>query len=206
MPSNKPQFQPQSKKQRKRSVNVIDPKPVILIVCEGTKTEPNYFRNFHVTSVTVEPVGTGRNTISLINEAIKLRQVKKYDQVWCVFDKDDFGQFDQAIQEAKQNGMFVAYSNQSFELWFILHFEYLNSGIERSRYLSKLDQHLRVEYEKNCENMHLYLDSSKRDMAIRNAERLLNEYNPNSRPSNNNPSTTVHELVKILVEASKPLR
>ena len=102
--------------------------------------------------------------------------------------------------------MYAAYSNQSFELWYLLHFEYLNSGIERNRYLSKLDQHLGCEYEKNCDNMHIYLDSTKRETAIRNAERLLGLYNPKSSPSKNDPSTTVHELVKILVEASKPLR
>ena len=82
----------------------------------------------------------------------------------------------------------------------------LNSGIERARYISKLNKHLGIDYQKNCNNMHLHLSPTKRDVAIKNAERLLQEYDPNSSPSQNDPSTTVHELVKILVEASKSLR
>ena len=67
-------------------------------------------------------------------------------------------------------------------------------------------EHLGIDYQKNCNNMHLHLSPTKRDVAIKNAERLLQEYDPNSSPSQNDPSTTVHELVKILVEASKSLR
>ena len=45
-----------------------------------------------------------------------------YQNVWIVFDKDDFDDFDQAIQEAINRGYNVAWSNQSFEYWLYLHF------------------------------------------------------------------------------------
>ncbi|OHD19758.1 MAG: hypothetical protein A2Y38_12070 [Spirochaetes bacterium GWB1_59_5] len=48
----------------------------ILIVCEGEKTEPNYFRSFSANPEVFEDIdihGTGYNTGSLIREAIRLR-------------------------------------------------------------------------------------------------------------------------------------
>lgn len=42
------------------------PKQSFLIVCEGTRTEPNYFKAFRVRSATVEVKGSGYNTRSLV--------------------------------------------------------------------------------------------------------------------------------------------
>lgn len=100
-------------------------KPTILIVCEGKNTEPSYFNHFRLTSAKVVPVGLGFNTISLVNGAIELSQHSKYEQVWFVFDKDDFAEdhFNNSIQRAVANNLNVAYSNQAFEYWLILHFD-----------------------------------------------------------------------------------
>ena len=64
-----------------------------------------------------------------------------YDQVWCVFDRDSWTEedFNKAIKNAKAQGFGVAYSNEAFELWYILHFEFLNTGIPRTKYLQKLN-------------------------------------------------------------------
>ena len=47
-----------------------------------------------------------------------------YSQVWVVFDKDDFDDFDEAVALAEKYGFKVAWSNQSFEYWLYLHFNY----------------------------------------------------------------------------------
>ena len=100
----------------------------ILIVCEGEKTEPNYFRKFPDNPEVYDRIdihGTGYNTISLVNEAIKLKEEARnrrepYIEVWCVFDKDDFSdeQFRNAIILAEKNKIECAYSIEAFELWF----------------------------------------------------------------------------------------
>ena len=102
-------------------------KKIILIVCEGEKTEPNYFKSFRVSSVKINVIGLGANTISLVNETKKLvneyrRKKIKFDSVWCVFDLDNFpvNNFNNAITLAKSLGYKVAYSNESFELWSLL--------------------------------------------------------------------------------------
>lgn len=73
-----------------RKVAVREPRERFLIVCEGAKTEPNYFRSFRVTSADIQPVGAGISTLSLVQYCVKCRNESSepYDQAWCVFDKD----------------------------------------------------------------------------------------------------------------------
>jgi hypothetical protein len=108
-----------------------EPKQSILIVCEEEKTEPNYFKAFKVTSANVVVIGLGTNTVKLVSSTIALKELalKKeitYDQVWCVFDRDSFSKtdFNNALLLALQNGIEVAYSNEAFEVWYLLHFSY----------------------------------------------------------------------------------
>ena len=181
----------------KRRVNRFPPKSKILIVCEGEKTEPNYFKKFKVRPV-IE--GPGMNTVSLVQEAIRLKRQDSYDQVWCVFDKDEFpvANFNRALELAQQNNIRVAYSNEAFELWYLLHFSYWDTGIHRDKYQEKLSDKKRLghPYKKNSEAIFDELYAKQKD-AIRNAKRLLGEYEPEN-PARNNPSTTVHLLVEQL--------
>lgn len=182
-----------------RRVNRYEPRQRYLIVCEGEKTEPNYFRKFPIqpTSV-VEVKGVGDNTVNLVHEALRLSKLQKYDQIWCVFDRDSFPveNFNDAVQLARENGIQVAYSNESFELWYILHFDYLDTGIHRKDYMKRLDHLLGTRYQKNSENIYDLL-YSRQKIAIRNSRNLLAQYNLPD-PARNNPSTTVHLLVEQL--------
>lgn len=205
MPQTRPQFAARRRNYMQRAVDTTEIRQRFLIVCEGSKTEPNYFKQFRVPTLVIQVEGTGMNTLSLVDEAMRFRAEDEYDQVWCVFDKDDFpiDQFENAIQRARDNGMRVAYSNQSFELWYILHFEYLHAGLNRKAYMRKLNQHLGSEYKKNDPNMYQNLKLRK-EAAIRNAQRLLMEYQP-CHPGIDDPCTTVHELVIALQEQAKSL-
>jgi hypothetical protein len=127
--------------------------PQFLIVCEGKKTEPNYFKSLRAelrVSVNVRVEGIGDNTDSLVERAIELKDEDDYVQAWCVFDRDSFpaNRFNRAIQLVENNGLQVAYSNEAFELWYILHFEYLQAGLPRDDYAEKLTRHLGKKYRK----------------------------------------------------------
>src|SRR4051812_24536345 len=95
-----------------------------LLVCEGEKTEPNYFRAFRVPGLDLRVHGAGDNTKNLVLIADELRSQDEYDQVWCVFDRDSFpaDRFNAALEMAQSRGIRVAYSNEAFELWYLLHF------------------------------------------------------------------------------------
>ncbi|MGE5341851.1 MAG: RloB family protein [Candidatus Omnitrophota bacterium] len=187
----------------RKSGNRGKPPESFLIFCEGTKTEPNYFRAFRVSSANVKVVGCGMNTLSLVEEAIRVKRNymkdgRIHDHVWCVFDRDDFPleNFNAAFDLAETEGIKIAYSNEAFELWYLLHFEYLDIATDRHEYTKILSRHLNSEYRKNCTTMYDELLQRQAD-AIINAEKLLNSYAP-LNPGTNNPSTTVHLLVQEL--------
>jgi hypothetical protein len=125
-----------------RSTPALQEKPTILIVCEGKNTEPSYFRQFRLTTATIKSIGEGYNTVSLVTRAIQLKSEGKYEQVWCVFDKDDFDKedFNKAIVLATANTLGVAYSIQAFEYWLILHFDdHQGGGMGRNTYNGKIN-------------------------------------------------------------------
>lgn len=141
-----------------------------LIVCEGEKTEPNYFRGFRVPGRTVDIRGVGYNTDSLVREAIRIMKQDEYDQVWCVFDRDSFPakNFNAAFELARSNNIQIAYSNEAFELWYLLHYDYHQSAIPRTDYIKILSNKLGRRYEKNSETIFDDLEN-KVQTAIRNA-------------------------------------
>jgi len=176
------------------------------IVCEGEKTEPNYFKKFSVNVDITLIKGRGKDTKSLVEEAIELKnglESDERDRVWCVFDRDrndqnphDAQNFNAAITLAQTNGIKVAYSNDAFELWYLLHFNFYNTGISRQRYQNMLTNLLGHEYKKNSGTIYEELKDKQQD-AIKHAKLLLQKYDrPN--PETDNPSTTVHLLVEEL--------
>ncbi len=189
---------------RRRS-GALEVRDRILIVCEGEKTEPNYFKKFPIKRGRVELKieGTGYNCVSLVEEAIRLkeeamREKRLYNQIWCVFDKDDFSddQFNKACILAENNKIGVAYSNQAFELWYILHFCYCDAALSRSQYIVKLTAYIGHKYEKNSEDMYDELKQLQNN-AIKHAEKLSSSHRI-INPAKNDPSTKVNSLVNAL--------
>jgi len=178
-----------------------------LIVCEGEKTEPNYFRKFPKNPEVYDSIdirGTGYNTVSLINEAIRLKveaqkRREPYIEVWCVFDKDDFPieQFKNATILAEKNQIKCAYSIEAFELWYMLHFNFYDSALSRNQYKEKLTELLGKTYQKNDGGMYQLLQK-RQNTAIKNARKLyLHQY---EQPlASQNPITTVFWLVERLL-------
>jgi hypothetical protein len=183
-----------------RKLDVREVKQRFLIVCEGKKTEPYYFKSFRVPKAVVAIEGAAGDPTRLVNSAYKLANEDEYDQVWCVFDRDEGAwtaqNFNNALQNAKTYGFHVAYSNECFELWYILHFEFLNTGLPRSDYEDKLSELLGIRYRKNDLTIYQQL-LAKQQIAIKYAQKLLESYN-SIDPERNNPSTTVHLLVEAL--------
>jgi hypothetical protein len=197
---------------RRRSRSYMD-RPVdrlpirqrFLIVCEGERTEPNYFLKFPIPKNSVVDIrGTGANTASLVRMAIQIRDRASqdenihYDQVWCVFDRDAFSaqNFNAAFQIAYQNGIQIAYSNEAFELWYVLHFVYLDTGISREDYCGRLTELLRHPYQKNSLSIYDEL-LPYQNRALHHAALLYDQYQPKN-PEKDKPSTTVHLLVEEL--------
>lgn len=171
----------------------------VLIVCEGARTEPSYFESFRLPRV-VEIQGVGKNTLSVVKDAVRFSEVQNYDEVWCVFDRDSFSapNISAAFQLAKKNKIKIAFSNESFELWYLLHYCYLDTAITRAQYCVKLSEYMQCNYAKNDPKMYDLLIGAQGD-AIKRAKRLeqLNPLIP-GKEHKSIPTTSVYKLVERL--------
>ncbi|HEP9904065.1 RloB domain-containing protein [Pseudomonas aeruginosa] len=190
---------------RQRKENTKPIKKKVLIVCEGARTEPNYFKSFRVYK-DCHIVGSGSNTLSVVKEAIRLKKENSYSEAWCVFDRDSFpaSRVKAALNLAERNNIKCAFSNESFELWYVLHFEYLDTQITRTDYCKKLTNLLGKKYEKN--NASIYEEIlDRQDQALKFAKKLEKKILPNGAcPANSYPYTTVYKIVERLNKLAKP--
>ena len=184
-----------------------------LVVSEGEKTEPLYFEAFasavnrrfagqgrHAADrIRFKVRGVGDNTLAVFEEAKRLASEWAREagtppaHVWVVYDKDDYAdeRFDEVARlcgsESDADTEYHAlWSNQCIELWFLLHFEYLQSDIERARYCEKLDAHIRDRGLGNGSRKNkpdtFEMVFPFRENAMRNARRLM-EMHGNAFPS-----------------------
>lgn len=176
-----------------------------LIVCEGTKTEPEYFRHFTSRRSKVITVGADRSTKKLVEETGKMRDLDTFDYVWVVFDKDDNADFNEAIEMAERAGFRCAWSNESFELWFCLHFIDLVSAISRKHYIEILEREIRkfepkFTYTKGGDLMFDVLSKYGNETNAKSRAHKLREQYADKNYAQHNPCTTVDLLVSMLEE------
>ena len=92
----------------------------------------------------------------------------------------------------------VAWSNPCFELWYLLHFRYQNTGTDRDLIKGQLASALGLDYDKSDPNL-FSLTIAKLPDALRNARRLHNDFQEQGHsPDKSNPCTTVYQLVELL--------
>lgn len=206
-------------KKRKKSKEL---RTYFLIVCEGEKTEPNYFKSFpkQVGNVIfdLELDGGGISTLKVVEKAIELRDKsrQKYDRVWAVFDRDSFkaNSFNSAIFKAKANFIECAWSNEAFELWYLLHFHNRVTAMSRDQYAKAIENAVesklgkkssKFTYKKNNPDMYKVLEKfGDQDLAIKWAKDLDSKIQGESF-ANYNPITQVYKLVEELTGKSVKL-
>ena len=180
-------------------------RPRFLIVCEGTVTEPRYFKDVQHTKrslidLELKPSGTPK---TLVERAVQLKSEadgkakrlkddnEKYEEVWCVFDIDNHPLIPEARDQARANGIELAISNPCFELWPLLHFQDQRAHIERGK-VQRLCRQLMPGYEKRLNYASL---RPRYSGALQRAEDL-ERWHGSRGTAGANPSTTVHRLVE----------
>ena len=182
----------------------------MLIVCEGSKTEPLYFRSlkgrYRLSTANVEITGSGSDPRALVNKAKSLRDKEKqrgdqYDAVYCVFDRDQHAHFNTASNEALSAKLKLARSWPCFEFWLLLHFvyhrrPYAPSGNRTAaeNCVRELQQHL-PNYTKGNTGVFEELKEDQLEDAKSNARHALSDAEATGEY---NPSTEVHCLVAYL--------
>ncbi len=215
-------FKKRREARKQRQHDIRSPKAnSFLIVTEGKCTEPYYFRGLKklicekiggtinvIENPLIDVYGEGCSTGKLIKITEQIVKEAKvlYQNIWVVFDKDDFGDFDQAIKEGVSKGYHVAWSNQAFEYWLYLHFDYSDSALHRDEWNEKLNKIFKEynlgngTYQKNCEDIYNIVNTYDGvNNAIRNAKRRMDGFNADEdKPSEFDPGTMVYKLVEDL--------
>ena len=182
-----------------------------LVVCEDEKSAADYLRAFKVSDDFAEVVveGGAGNTDSVVEKALELRAAAMtsgtpYASVWCVFDRDSFPakNFNRAFDLARGDDtrdVHIIWSNECFELWYLLHFEFRVTGIGRKELYAELSKPTRLgkKYDKADKTVFALL-KDKLPTAMKHAQKLLDDYGTTLNAGRDNPSTNVHELVAVL--------
>lgn len=192
----------------------------ILIVSEGSKTEPNYFSEIraayrlHTANVEVRPSELGTAPIQVVQYARELFengdrhkniQPRAFEQVYALFDRDDHNSYFKALRlaeslngklknDAKQFISFKAIASiPSFELWLLLHYEDIQAPLPRNEVMLRLKQHI-PGYEKGA-GQSFSITREHLDIATQRAEALAARFSADTAPE---PYTAIVGLVKLL--------
>ena len=119
---------------------------LIRIICEGAKTEVNYFNGFakayRLNNIKAIPCETGTDPVNIVEYAFEFgSNNSEIDYLFCVFDHDDREkQCQQAIEKVKtyqskckHQRYEIILSTPCFEIWFLLHFHYSSKPHSQSR-------------------------------------------------------------------------
>lgn len=224
-------FKRRQQERKARKENILKQKPNNwLVVCEGEKTEPNYFKGaVNEINKTIEDeyklkvniVGTGKNTISLVKSVEDIQndidgyksEVIPYGKIFVVFDKDSFDDviFNKAIEMCYKNNYIPLWSNQAIEYWFLLHFNFVDARMDRNIYALKISEYfkssgLNYKYKKNDINIYnKLLKYGSLEKAIKNA-RTIHSRHFNHKPSDSESCTTVYKFFDEVKERLDELK
>ncbi len=216
---------------KKRKENILQQKSSNwLIVCEGKQTEPNYFLEAIIEinknlpkdyKLKVRIEGKGMNTTSLVRAAENIQNeidryvttTIPYGKIFVVFDKDSFNdeEFNEAVLMCERNGYIPLWSNEAIEYWFLLHFNYIDAGMDRKMYLEKLNAYfknsgLKYKYKKNDKFIYSKLCKyGSLETARKNANKV-HLIHQNHLPSESLSCTTVYRFFDIVDERINELK
>lgn len=196
---------------RKRNRNNRERKSIVVIGCEGkNKTEKIYLRNYSSrkcilkfsTGNATDPVGMAEDLIRFIkNEDIN----KKYgDKIYLLIDMDVNQHKQQQVMQAKkmcdEYGIEIIISNPTFELWYILHFEYTTKTYQSSQEVKK---DVKTKIRDYTEGMNVFPIIKKQTMlAIENSKSLEKYQEENGQyifNENCKPYTGIYKVVEELI-------
>lgn len=193
----------------------------VLIVSEGSKTEPYYLRELiadcQLTSASVEIFGDGGSApTSVVEYAISLFQRDPdFNAVFCVFDRDAHDSFDEALRRisrtklVRRSGRYkvgeadfeAITSIPCFEYWVLLHYRYTTAPMPRfvdvERLLKAIPQH--AGYAKGAKGLFV-ATRHLLDTALEHAKRA----NAAAEAANtDNPTTRMPVLIRYLLDLAE---
>lgn len=225
-----------------------------IIFCEDEISEYHYFKWFETSIIKVNIINKQKSMLSNVTKAItychnndilwfkegKYVLESEGIEIWCVFDRDKEAnetqineknnEFNISIRTANDNGIKVAWSNDAFELWILLHLMDIDSDnpetTERKFYYEQLTNYFKshtnpndelakvlkyafFNYKQNMKGRDNFINIIRREIlpythtAIERSKKLLQVHNEKDNYYEKKPCTLVHQLVEVLLEKGK---
>jgi hypothetical protein len=198
---------------RRKKKNTLKVNKRLYIVCEGGKTEYNYFKNviddsnIHTKLVEVKVLQTKINTPKELINFLKGKRETRSDELWAVFDHDGHPNLGDAFNNAQNNNIRIAFSNIAFEYWVLLHFEETNRAFLKSRdiisYLNKRNHF--PDYDKGDKNLYERIKdkTATAELRAKRNRQAMEKANPGARIFEINPYTDVDKLLESIRNLGK---
>lgn len=192
---------------RKRISKQLDEKQVVHIYTEGF-TEEYYFKKIwhsgRIEKYSINKIKWSKlSGLKLMDKMGKsIKKMPKSDQpdiIIFVFDKDDLA--DKEIRSCVteiSSGIKIAFSNCSFELWLLNHFERITTHHDKSKLEKKLSQYLGAPYEKVQAKQKSQINRTFHTLDIALTHSQIYAPIQNSDDWRKNPYTNVGEIVTFL--------
>jgi len=187
----------------KRKQNTRNVKKRILVIYNGKETEGNYIKalktRYSATGVIIKPRFENKDALKLVEsmKRLKEREENNFDEFWCIFDVENVTpeQFIKFINISKKEKIQLAYSKISFELWILLHNQYVENSMTVNQLSQKIKNWL-GNYKKTSIDW-IYEILPLTNIAITNAQKLAKKYQYQNH-LNNDPITFMHLLINSI--------
>jgi hypothetical protein len=232
-------------------IRELDNLYTFIIFCEDEVSEYIYFKWFETSLIKINIINKQKSMMSNVVKAINYCQNNQFltqdegryfidtegIEIWCVYDRDleiDGNliqekniEFNLSISIANDTGINVAWSNDAFELWVLLHFEEINPNdpetTERKYYYNKLTEifkglpnpnidlqkaliHDSFNYKKDLKQKNNFkeivrpLILPKTNIAIQRAKLLIEYHIDKQNNFEKKPCTLVYKLIESIIE------
>ena len=213
---------------KKRDSGAIKIKPLVIISCEGTKTEPNYIRTIINELIKNGKIARGSVVIAnhqhtdplgVLNDLINYQyDYSLFEKKWIVIDRDEVRSissnssghseenFIDALTQAEKLNIEVAWSNPCFEIFIVEHYMYRDTGGDRKdiqeKALELLCKDGKIKAEASVDELkaieNLYDILLPRKETAFKNLKKLMNVQKEKSPAEANPGTRFHELVEVL--------
>lgn len=223
----------------------VDNLQTFLIFCEDETSEYEYFKFFETEKIKINIFQNQKNSIDNVIKAItycKTNSIIDGDnnviegfEIWCVYDRDIFVndpnfeetkmKFNIASSTAELHKINLAWSNDSFELWILLHLtevleiekflhrddyynfleDYFEKKENKSERLERILSHTTFSYKRDMKKRKNFIEVVRKEIvpntftAIDRSKNLLKIHEEKNDLSEWCPCTLVHNLVERLI-------
>jgi hypothetical protein len=190
-------------------------RPQLLVFVEGLRTEVQYINFWYRRNrarVLVDIAERHGTPMTLVQAAVDAKRTEQreerrdrgraHDEYWCVFDRDEHPQLDEAIKLARENGINIVMSNPCLELWFVWHFTDHTAHVERHDIQHRAADHLGCDKSLTDAALAKLAEDGRYDAAKKRALRMDARHEGDGSSPGTNPSSAMHLLIDRIRHAN----